>query len=279
MAIYLRTNITGGGISVAVWTNPLMPVDTTPPVLTLIGSTIVPHERGTPYIDAGATAFDNVDGDITDDIITTNLVDENTTGEYTVTYEVTDSSGNAALPISRIVQVVDNTAPVLSAPTGASVNATVGRGTVDTDEGNGTLYAYVSTNASETAVTIKASGQQAVLTSAGGKNFTFTGLTEGLTYYNHYVQDDAIGNESNVVSSSGYVPTFVPVEPGSTNEQAIAFFRNETGLNSYNFNELAIAYYKQVSSSVLGSYNDLQYGAQQTGGFVGESPVDWRNYL
>lgn len=52
----------------------------------------------------------------------------------------------------------DGIDPVLSSPTGVATGDTTATGTVITDELNGTLYYYASTNATETAATIKASG-------------------------------------------------------------------------------------------------------------------------
>ena len=50
-------------------------VDTTIPVITLVGDTQITVEVGTTYTDLGATASDNYDGDITADIVTVNNVD------------------------------------------------------------------------------------------------------------------------------------------------------------------------------------------------------------
>ena len=44
--------------------------DVTAPVITLLGSTPVDVELGTSYTDAGATASDNIDGDLTTSIVT-----------------------------------------------------------------------------------------------------------------------------------------------------------------------------------------------------------------
>ena len=49
--------------------------DTTIPVITLTGDATVTIEVGSTYTDAGATALDNYDGDITDDIVTVSTVD------------------------------------------------------------------------------------------------------------------------------------------------------------------------------------------------------------
>ena len=85
--------------------------DTTKPVITLEGSTPVTVEVGSAYSDAGATALDNYNGDITSSIVTVNPVDANTVGSYTVTYNVTDANGNAALQVTRTVNVVDTPVP------------------------------------------------------------------------------------------------------------------------------------------------------------------------
>ena len=58
------------------------------------------------FIDPGAIAFDNVEGDITDQIVVVNPVDTALIGVYTMTYNVADSSGNAAVTVTRTVSVV-----------------------------------------------------------------------------------------------------------------------------------------------------------------------------
>ena len=57
------------------------------------------------YVDEGATAYDNIDGDLTTQIITVNPVDISQIGDYVVTYNVTDSSGNQASEVNRSVFV------------------------------------------------------------------------------------------------------------------------------------------------------------------------------
>ena len=89
-------------------------VDTTAPVITLAGDSQVNLEVGSTYTDAGATASDNYDGDISSQIVVVNNVDVNTLGSYTVTYSVSDSSSNAASVVTRTVNVVDQTAPTIT---------------------------------------------------------------------------------------------------------------------------------------------------------------------
>jgi VCBS repeat-containing protein len=79
--------------------------DVTPPVITLKGSASVTLTVGDTYTDAGATATDALDGDLTAKIVTTNPVNTAQVGSYTVTYNVKDTSGNAATPVTRTVTV------------------------------------------------------------------------------------------------------------------------------------------------------------------------------
>ena len=88
--------------------------DATIPVITLEGANPQSIELGTDYSELGATAEDNIDGNITESIvINASDVDVNALGDYTVTYNVSDTEGNIAEEVTRIVNVVDTSAPVL----------------------------------------------------------------------------------------------------------------------------------------------------------------------
>jgi outer membrane protein OmpA-like peptidoglycan-associated protein len=89
-------------------------LDNTAPVISLIGSDPVDIDAGTSYSDAGASAVDSLDGDITGDIVTVNPVNTSVPGSYTVTYNVTDAAGNAATEVTRVVNVADFTPPVIT---------------------------------------------------------------------------------------------------------------------------------------------------------------------
>ena len=82
------------------------PKDMTNPVITLTGDASVSVYLGDAYVDAGATAIDDRDGDITAKIIINNTVNTAVLGQYFVTYDVDDSSGNEANQIARTVNVV-----------------------------------------------------------------------------------------------------------------------------------------------------------------------------
>lgn len=79
--------------------------DTQKPVITRIGNASITITVGDNYIDAGATATDNKDGDITDDIVKTGSVDTNTVGTYIIKYNVKDAANNSATEVTRTVVV------------------------------------------------------------------------------------------------------------------------------------------------------------------------------
>ncbi|HOS02240.1 MAG TPA: DUF5011 domain-containing protein, partial [Candidatus Hydrogenedentes bacterium] len=61
---------------------------------------------GAVYVEAGATAMDNYDGDITANIVATSTVNTAAVGTYTVKYAVKDSSNNSAAVVTRTVKVI-----------------------------------------------------------------------------------------------------------------------------------------------------------------------------
>lgn len=79
------------------------------PVITLIGSTTVNLIIGDIFTDPGATANDQEDGDITDDIIIGgDVVNTNVAGTYVIAYNVSDSQGKAADEATRTVIVAES---------------------------------------------------------------------------------------------------------------------------------------------------------------------------
>jgi hypothetical protein len=77
--------------------------DVTAPVITVTGSNPMTHNLGAAFTDPGATAVDDVDGDIT--VVATGTVNINAAGSNTITYTATDAAGNSATA-TRVVNVV-----------------------------------------------------------------------------------------------------------------------------------------------------------------------------
>jgi hypothetical protein len=80
-------------------------VDEVAPEITLLGANPATVTQGNAYGDAGATATDGTDGNITGNIVTNSNVNVNTIGSYSVTYDVSDAAGNAASQVVRTVNV------------------------------------------------------------------------------------------------------------------------------------------------------------------------------
>src|SRR5699024_780662 len=80
--------------------------DTVAPEITLNGDNPMELEVGETYDEPGATAEDDVDGDVSDAIEVTGDVDTSTVGEYEVVYTVSDEAGNEATA-TRVVNVVE----------------------------------------------------------------------------------------------------------------------------------------------------------------------------
>lgn len=149
-------------------------IDTTAPVITLNGADPVTIELNIDtYVETGANATDDIDGDISASVVIGgDIVDESTLGTYIVTYDVSDSAGNNASQVTRTVNVVDTTAPVITltgsdpvvlavgdvyAELGATVtdndpttqlNATVGGDVVDTSTPGIYIVTYNATDPS-----------------------------------------------------------------------------------------------------------------------------------
>jgi formylglycine-generating enzyme required for sulfatase activity len=79
-------------------------VDTTHPVLTLLGDANMSQAKNSAWVDPGATASDSLDGNLTNSITITGTVDVNTTGVYTLTYSISDGASNEA-NATRVVHV------------------------------------------------------------------------------------------------------------------------------------------------------------------------------
>ncbi|MEM6782333.1 MAG: spondin domain-containing protein [Bacteroidota bacterium] len=84
---------------------PEVPLDTTAPVITLLGANPMALDFGEAYVEPGATAQDDTDGDLSAALnIDATDVDALTEGSYSVRYSVTDAAGNEA-SVTRTVAV------------------------------------------------------------------------------------------------------------------------------------------------------------------------------
>ncbi len=123
--VFTKINISGLGTDPAefhyvqnvVYNDNDFTIDIVPPVISLNGTSPVTVVVNGIFSDPGATATDNVDGNVTSSIQTTDNINLSVPGSYAVSYAVTDASGNAACEVTRVVNVVsgpDATPPTIS---------------------------------------------------------------------------------------------------------------------------------------------------------------------
>lgn len=179
--VYTYTDTSGN--DAATVSRTVTVVDTTIPLVTMLGDTSITVQAGVDYVDAGATFNDIVDG--TGNITATGTVDVNTIGTYTLTYTYTDTSGNVGATLTRTVTVVDTTAPTITLNSGNNLN--VEFGTTFTDPG------YTAEDNYDETV-----------------NVTVTGSVDDQTlgtYTLTYTSTDTFGNETIVTRTVNVIDT------------------------------------------------------------------------
>ncbi len=243
--------------------------DTTAPVITLLGTTPVDVEIGSDYIDAGARARDNVDGNLTGSITTVSTVDTATLGTYSVTYDVSDAAGNAAVQVIRTVNVVDPTvpeAPVITSPTNGTITRTAAQTVSGTAEAGAAVTVTINTN----------TDTQEVVTADDEGNWMTAGeitLTEGSNTITATARD-AAGNTSAevsitvtldirapVITLTGANPQSIVVGGTYTELGATAVDNVDGDISSYIFID------SSVNTDVLGSYT-VTYSVSDAAGNV-----------
>lgn len=84
----------------------LFPSVSNPPVIKLNGSELITMKPGSDYFDKGATAYDEVDGDLTSSIVTSGTNFDNCVpGTYTIRYNVKNRAGTNAQEVIRKVSI------------------------------------------------------------------------------------------------------------------------------------------------------------------------------
>lgn len=233
-------------------------LDNEAPVITVNGDINITINKGTAYVDLGATAIDNADGDLTSRIVTTGTVNPNMLGTYTITYTVSDNSGNIATK-TRTVNVVDTVGPVITFGTNGNSTYAKSRSTTVTvtdsyssiDTSNlKYLWSTESTGITETNI-------QALFTN--GVNLTSPSEQTGI-YYLWILAKDSAGNTTVARSNAFYLDNTKPVitlsgsstinvNVGTTYTDAGATASDEhSGLNG-NINVT-----NTVNTSIVGTY-------------------------
>ncbi|MDB6028973.1 MAG: uncharacterized protein JWM68_5196, partial [Verrucomicrobiales bacterium] len=110
-AVTLNVNDGHGGSSSVSLT--VTVADTTAPTITLIGANPFLVQCASFFADPGATASDSCSGNLTGNINVSSDVNPYVVGDYTVTYNAMDQSGNQTT-VTRTVRVIDTLPPVVT---------------------------------------------------------------------------------------------------------------------------------------------------------------------
>ena len=226
-------------------------VENTLPIISLIGDASVSIEVFSSFIDEGATATDNYDGNITNAIVSTGTVDPSTVGVSIIRYNVTDSSGNSAVEVTRTVTVQDTTSPILSLIGDASMSLELGDtfndpGATATDNYDGNITNNIASSGS---VDVNSAG----------------------TYVIAYNVTDSQGNVATQIIRTVVVGTPPSINLQGDNPQTIQYGVTyiELGATSSDVEDgdltPSISITGSVNSSILGTYN-IQYSVTDSSG-------------
>ncbi|HIP81617.1 MAG TPA: DUF5011 domain-containing protein, partial [Leucothrix mucor] len=142
--------------------------DTTAPVITITNGDSISVNQNSNYVDAGATATDDVDGVVT--ASPSGAVNTAIPGTYTITYTATDAAGNTATKVRTVtvVAITDNRPAVIghirNYTTGlgvAGVSVSIGSGAPVVSQANGSYLVYVNNPGARVVVNASGNGYSA----------------------------------------------------------------------------------------------------------------------
>jgi len=187
---YAASNSLGGA---GTTTRTVVVVDTTPPSLTLLGTTPLVIPVNTGFVDPGATAMDACAGDLTGSIIVTGNVNNTVLGTNTLIYSVTDYSGNTTTTNRMVITVVGSPFVTTLTATGTNHNATLSA-TINPNGGLTMAWFEWGTNILHGNVTVP------IAVGNGLTNVTLfsslAGLTPGFAYHYRIVATNSAGRSN-----------------------------------------------------------------------------------
>ena len=194
------------------------------------------------------------------------------------------AGNNSAVSSSTTFTTPDITAPTLTSPVDSTNGATGATLAVDTSEGNGTLYWFISTSATPpTASALKAgtgavvAGSQSV-SASGTQNVSPTGLTASTAYYGYFLHRDTAGNDSAVSAGNGFTTAAPPtLTTWVANSGVVRSNGNLTATSSATSTDWAFA--STAHGCALGElrYFEITAPAGQAGFILGFSATQTRS--
>ena len=179
------------------------------PVITINGDAVIEIYMGSTFVDPGATAYDEEDGDISNSIQVSGSVDTNTHGTYVLAYNVTDSDGNSATVVVRTIDVVDDARPSHELTINASLS-----GDDDVPEIGDTITYEI------------------ILSNTGNTNFVEYGLYSSGIYLTDFNGNSRALTNSLIFSFSTYGSGSDYSIPGEQHFYTATFIINQQALDS-----------------------------------------------
>lgn len=204
----IRVGVSDGRASVEqAFTITVTPVDRSAPVIELLGGATVTLQVGETFVDPGVIATDDSDGNLISQVVVGgDPVDTSKAGTYLVTYNVSDTAGNAAREVTRTVIVEAAGTPAgphnLTAA-GGNRQAALNWDTVT----GATYYNIYMANTPGPFV-------QGAVGTATGNTYTVPHLTNGTTYY-FVVKAGYPGGLSEASNTVSVTPATVPAAPAN----------------------------------------------------------------
>lgn len=228
--------------------------DNTKPDILLVGEKEISINVGEKYNEQGATATDNVDGDITSQIKVTGNVNVNIPGKYTLVYSVSDAAGNKN-EAKRIISVMPKATTTIATSTSSNKHTTTPRTTTRRTTTR-TTTKTTTTSRPTIPPTITLYGNRVINLKVGGsykepgysavdstgKDITGdvnvsgnVNITNVGTYYVTYTVYDRYGNvasavrtvnvkqESIAISGISITPTGATISVGDTKKLVVSF--------------------------------------------------------
>ncbi len=225
-----------------------------PPSIYLNGSANMTSQIDQVFVDPGATASDPEDGDITGNITVGGSVNVSTAGNYTLTYSVTDSSGES-VSVTRNVEIIDTsdkTKPVITLVAPTSMTIQLGSAYIEPG------YSAQDDIDGEVAVTV-----------TGNIN---TNLAS--TQYLYYDAEDSSGNQAiqkkrtvNVVKATDNTPPVITVagtNPVNIDQGSSYIDAGATAVDSTD-GTVPVSTSGNVDTSIVGTYT-ITYTASDSSG-------------
>ena len=151
--IYILSEVTQEEFNQIIDSGYCYDIDTTPPIITLNSSSTIQLNIGENWTDPGATATDDLDGNLTSSISVTGSVDSSSVGTYTLTYTVADAASNTASTTRTVTvsDLVDTTPPVITLNGSSTIQLNIGENWTDpgataTDDVDGDITSSITTS-------------------------------------------------------------------------------------------------------------------------------------